>query len=56
MEQKKLDSYKKILEKMRTQVLEELKVEKRRESLRETSGEHSYSFHIADQWKRVVKV
>ena len=34
---------------MRAQVLDELKVEKRRESLRETSGEHSYSFHIADQ-------
>ncbi len=34
---------------MRNQVVDELKAEKQRDSLRETSGEHSYSFHIADQ-------
>ncbi len=48
MEQKKLDNYKKILHEMRAQVLDDLKAEKRKESLRETSGEHSYSFHMAD--------
>ncbi len=34
---------------MREIVLNEVKNDRRKESLRETSGEHSYSFHIADQ-------
>ena len=49
MEQKNHEHYKNILLKMREQVLEEVKSEKKRESLKETSGEHSYSFHMADQ-------
>jgi len=48
VEQKKLDEYKKILQEMRAQILDDLKVEKRKESLRESSGEHSYSYHMAD--------
>ena len=48
MERKKIEEYQHILEKMREQILEELKDEKRKDSLRETSGEHSYSFHMAD--------
>ncbi|MBC8182980.1 TraR/DksA C4-type zinc finger protein [candidate division KSB1 bacterium] len=49
MECKKLEGYKHILEKMREQILDDLKAEKRKESLRETSGEHSYSYHMADE-------
>ena len=49
VEKKKIDCHKNILLKMREQVLEQVKSEKKRESLKETSGEHSYSFHIADQ-------
>ena len=49
MERKKLEEYQRILEKMREQILEELKDEKRKDSLRETSGEHSYSYHMADE-------
>ncbi len=34
---------------MREKVLEERKLEKRKESIRETSGENSYSYHMADE-------
>jgi RNA polymerase-binding protein DksA len=49
VDKEKLNQYKETLNQMRNQVVSQLKEEKRRESLRETSGEHSYSFHIADQ-------
>ena len=46
---KNLDKYKQTLQKMRAQILNELKAERKEESLRESSGEHSYTFHMADQ-------
>ena len=49
MDQKELKKYKEILIKMRDAVLNKIKDEKWKESLRATSGEHSLSFHLADQ-------
>jgi len=49
VDQPQLEKFKKIILMMRAVVLNEVKNDRRKESLRETSGEHSYSFHIADQ-------
>lgn len=44
-----LERFEKLILKMRTEVLKNFDKDNRGESLKEASGNHSYSFHMADQ-------
>jgi len=47
--QKELERFKEKIIKMRDEVLNSKQEDRRKETYRETSGDHTYSYHIADQ-------
>ncbi len=53
MDQKKHEHLKNVILEMRQRVLKALKDDRRKESLRDSSGTNSYSFHLADQGSEV---